>query len=234
MSRESFDNFGRLTGADLSWTTMAGRYSFQASAEPRIVADIASKLRLNRNDTLLEIGCGAGNLLIPLADLVRSATGIDHARLLQKLGERSSSIRCIPGNFIDAQIAESFSKILIYSVIHYLADEAEIIEFVTKAAGLLSHGGRMLIGDITNIDKKRAFEASPLGREFLDNWRRNVRPDSGVSIPDSKRVTIDECIIDRLRNHLKSSGFEAARLNQPEDLPFCYTREDMLVSHSTL
>ena len=234
MSRVSFENFGRLAAAGISWTELAGRYSFQGSTESHIVADIANKLRLEPNDTLLEIGCGAGNLLIPLAKLVRAATGIDHSKLLQKLGERCSSIRCIPGNFLDIQSTECFSKILIYSVLHYLADEAEIIQFVMKAAGLLSAGGLLLVGDIANVDKKRTFETSSQGQEFMRDWRRRVCKISVVPSPDDpNRVTIDEGVLGRLRARLESSGFKVARLQQPEDLPMCYTREDMLVSHAT-
>lgn len=232
MSRVSFDNFGNLAIAEVSWTEMAGRYSFQGSTEPRIVADVAGKLQLDPNDTLLEIGCGAGNLLVSLAGLVRTATGIDHSNLLRKLGERNPSIRCVPGNFLDLQPKETFSKILIYSVLHYLADEAELNQFVMKAADLLSLGGLLLIGDIANVDKKKAFEASPQGQVFMREWRRNGARLSVSLNPDPDRVIIDDALIGRLKTRLESSGFRVARLQQPEDLPFCYTREDMLISHA--
>ena len=233
MSRMSFETFGRLATTEMSWTELSGRYSFQASTEPHIVADIASKLRLDPNDKLLEIGCGTGNLLIPLAGMVRAATGIDHSNLLQKLDERSPSIRRIPGNFLDLQPAEFFSKILIYSVLHYLADEAELTQFVMKAADLLEPEGLLLLGDIANFDKKKAFETSPQGQEFLRGWRRTVAQSSVVKILDPDTVAIDEGVIGRLQSRLKSSGFDLARLAQPEGLPMCYTREDILVSHAT-
>jgi len=233
MGRVSFENFGRLATSEISWTELAGRYSFQDSTEPYIVADIAGKLRLGPSNTLLEIGCGAGNLLISLARLVGSAIGIDHENLLRKLGERSSSIRRLPGNFLDIQISERFSRILIYSVLHYLANETEMTQFVMKAAGLLAPQGLLLIGDIANVDKKRAFETSPRGRDFLLDWRRRVS--EGIVVPnpdDPDRITIDDGVLDRLQSRLESVGFEVMRLAQPEGLPMCYTREDMLVSHA--
>ena len=232
MSRVSFANFGHLADAGVSWTEMAGRYSFQALNEPRIVADVADKLQLDSNDTLLEIGCGAGNLLVPLAGLVRVATGIDHPNLLRKLGDRCQSIRRIPGNFLDFQPAELFSKILIYSVLHYLADEAELTQFVMKATGLLGSEGLLLIGDVANVDKKRVFEMSPQSQEFLRDWRRQPRQLNTGPNPDPDKVTINDGIITRLQAQLKSSGFDLVKLQQPEGLPMCYTREDLLVSHA--
>jgi 2-polyprenyl-3-methyl-5-hydroxy-6-metoxy-1,4-benzoquinol methylase len=234
MSRTSFEIFGRLATTVISWTELSGRYSFQDSTEPRIVADIAGKLRLSANDTLLEIGCGAGNLLIPLSAMVRQTTGVDHASLVQKLGERCPAVHRIAGNFLDIEIAGRYSKILIYSVLHYLTDEAEIAQFVMKATRLLEPEGLLLIGDIANVDKKKAFEASLQGQEFLQDWRRTATAGRVIQVPDPERVIIDDGVIGRLQSRLQSSGFDLVKLPQPEGLPMCYTREDLLVSHARL
>ena len=46
------------------------------------------------------------------------------------------------------------SKIIIYSVLHCLNPEGEALSFLEKALSYLSPGGRLLIGDIANGDKK--------------------------------------------------------------------------------
>jgi hypothetical protein len=111
MSRVSFESFGDLAARDLPRAEIAGRYAFQDSTEPKIVQDIAEKLQLSKRDTLLEIGCGAGNLLIPLSRLVKSAAGIDHPKLLEKLTQRCSSIDTFPGNFLDIEPTRRFTKV---------------------------------------------------------------------------------------------------------------------------
>jgi 2-polyprenyl-3-methyl-5-hydroxy-6-metoxy-1,4-benzoquinol methylase len=230
MGRVSFENFGSLATSDLSWTEMAGRYRFQESMEPRVAEDVAKKLRLSEQDSLLEIGCGAGNLLIPLARLVKTAAGIDHPRLLEKLAQRCSSVRLIADNFLDIAPPERFNKILIYSVLHYLSNEDELTQFVLKAARLLSRDGLLLAGDIPNLEKKKAFESDPRNHEFMKSWREKTADCRVTFRPDSSMIRIDEAMLVRLCSRLSSEGFDATRLAQPEGLPMCKTREDIVVS----
>jgi hypothetical protein len=100
-----------------------------------------------------------------------------------------------------------------------------------KAAGLLAAGGLLLIGDIPNLDKKRAFESDPRHREFMDEWRRKTANHNSVSTSaDSRMVRIDNELLTRLCSNLASNGWGTTRLGQAEGLPFCFTREDILVS----
>jgi 2-polyprenyl-3-methyl-5-hydroxy-6-metoxy-1,4-benzoquinol methylase len=228
MSRASFEHFGRLATKGVDGPELALRYSFHRDSENRIVADVEAKLRLTQTDTLLEIGCGAGNLLIPLAKRVSHAAGIDHLALLKDLP--SHGIEAIGGNFLDVRIDRHFSKIFIYSVLQYLSDRAEIFQFVEKAAGLLDKDGYLLLGDLPNVDKKRRFDASDKGKEVLAAWRRDVAGVQKLELPDDdKTPVIDDALIGDLVAHFSREGFSADRLEQPEGLPVCYTREDVLI-----
>ena len=82
MGRTSFESFGEFADRELSWSQIAGRYDFQKAVELEIVRDIAEKLQLSEGDTLLEVGCGAGNLLIPLSGLVNSAAAYRSSELV--------------------------------------------------------------------------------------------------------------------------------------------------------
>jgi len=78
MSRITYENYGNLASRLSNATLIAGRYGSQKEAERRIVADVYQKLNLEPDDSLLEIGCNVGNLLVPLSFVVNRCSGIDH------------------------------------------------------------------------------------------------------------------------------------------------------------
>ena len=173
MSRVTFENYARRAEAALGETELSGRYRMQEEAERRIVPDVIEKLSLQAGHHLLEIGCGAGNILIPLSFGVASSTGVDHETVLGRLKARADTkrITCLAGNFLDLEITTKFDRILIYSVLHCLSDHAEAIQFVDRACDLLAPGGRMLIGDIPNADRKARFSSSAAGQAFERAWQ---------------------------------------------------------------
>lgn len=240
MSRITFENYGLAAQKEANVTVVSGRYAVQQSAERLIVRDVAEKLNLQPDDRLLEIGCGPGNLLIPLSFEVAHATGIDHPEVCRRLRARFSDPRIdvIPTNFFDYEPkGEVYDKILIYSVVNTLADRDEAFRFIDKAVGLLKRGGRLLLGDIANADRKRRFLASEQGRAFQQEWERAMEAaqsrdgdaspidyphDADVFQPD------DGFLLDCLGRY-RSRGFHAYCLPQPAALPFDHTREDIIV-----
>lgn len=238
MSETAFESFGKVAGLGVEPVLISGRYEFQAEEEKNISRCVAERLQLQTQDRLLEIGCGCGNVLIPLSSLVSQATGIDHANCIEVLSKRltDSSIRTLPGNFLKLAVNERFSKILVYSVLHYLSDEAEVIRFVEKALALLEPGGLCLLGDIPNVDRKRRFAATAKGKEIAREWEQQVASTqaamgtvSEILGKDRQVVTFDDAKLARLFTHFRGKGFEVDILSQPNGLPFCYTREDMLI-----
>ena len=201
-----------------------------------------SKLDLGPMDRLLEIGCGVGNLLIPLSFMVKQAYGIDHPEVVESLRKRFSDPNLIltGSNFFDyqAKINENYEKILINSALALLPDEDRAILFIEKAANLLSPGGKLLLGDIANIDKKKRFLNTKFGHEFNQKWETQVGSIDGGE-EDKQAATIfknvnpslvpsDKFILKLIRR-FRRPGWEAYSLPQPDNLPFGYTREDLLV-----
>ena len=238
MSRMSYEHYGR--GAQHPNITVAGgRYAYQAQAERLIALDVVAKLKLGPADDLLEIGCGPGNILIPLAFLCGSATGIDHPNLLGRLSDRLSGppkITLVAGNFLDVNPpCESYSKIFMYAMLHYLSSVDEVLGFVNKAAGLLRPGGRMLLGDLPNADHKRRFLATPTGRAFDEGWRasRDGATPSEGDFPgeddDHLVGAFDDASIARIMLETRAAGFESYVVEQRADLPFGHTREDIVI-----
>jgi 2-polyprenyl-3-methyl-5-hydroxy-6-metoxy-1,4-benzoquinol methylase len=239
MSRTSYENYGRRARELQDPTQMAARYQIQKDGERRIFHDVVDKLRLGPNDVLLDLGCNVGNLLIPLSFLVREVVGIDHPSCICRLQERfdGSNVKLSAGNFLDLVVQEKFDKILCYSVLHYLTDSKEVLEFMDKALSLLKPGGNALFGDIPNRSLKQRFLGSDAGSEFVREWERlkesHSKKDSdydGTLTPDTDLVQFDDALILRILNRYRGEGFHSYALPQPPDLPFGNTREDVLVT----
>ncbi len=239
MPNTPFDEYGKLASELSDFTELAGRYRFQRQAEQYLLYYLLEKLSLTPQDDLLEIGCGAGNLLIPLSFFVHSTTGIDHPTLLAHIKSRvpkeSDTLTLIPGNFLTREVSGTFSRILIYSVIQYLRDEEEVLAFIRKAAGHLRPGGKMLIGDIPNKDIKTRFLTSERGKAFTVAWEEKVatnRKEGGqehrAPMTNTPLVTLDDALVEKILQMLEGLQMRTRRVAQPETLALCYTREDII------
>lgn len=213
---------------------IAGRFAFQKKAEQYLLLDLLKTLSLSPEDDLFEVGCGAGNLLIPLSFFVRSVTGIDHPKLLKKLRSRlpkdSRNMMLIPGNFLNTDVKTKFSKILIYGVAQCLKDEKEFAKFIRKSVSLLKPGGRILIGDIPNADKKKRFISTEQGKEFNAKWQKQVNTlgKGNPTMAAGDLLILNDEVIWRAISLLEKLGLRAKVLPQQETLAFSYTREDIL------
>ena len=238
MNRIQFEKYGRMarTGADP--TLVAGRYAIQRKAERLIVMDVAAKLEVGPDDRLIEIGCGPGNLLIPLSFMAQSAVGMDHPEVCRFLRSRigDPKIQTIDCNFFDYEPDEhaAFDKVLIYSVMNTLSDQEEAVKFVDKAVGLIAPGGRLLLGDIANADRKARFLTSASGKAFEAEWRKELAasPEAVmISNPPSNESVFrpNDGFILCLMTRYRERGFDTYLLPQPLALPFGNTREDLLI-----
>lgn len=239
MSLVSFNNYATAAeNVALHDTEKAGRYAFQADAERRILSELLNKLDLQPTDQLLEIGCGPGNLIIPLAHFVARAVGIDNQAAIDRLHARAptaANLQGIAGDFLTLQLPTGhFDKILIYSVLHYLSSAEEALLLIDRALSLLAPGGRLLLGDLPNQDLKRRFGTSGVGQRTAQEWQKNLAAHGShafAPLPaDPLLIAIDDKLILRLVRHIREKGYEAYMLPQDKRLPFGNTREDILVS----
>jgi SAM-dependent methyltransferase len=231
---KSIDSYGERAKAGIPLIEVSGRYPIQARDERNVTRDIATKLELSPDDTLLEVGCGPGTLLIPLAFQCAAATGIDNAASLELLASRFSgppAITTIPGDFLSMQLDGEYDTVLVYNVLHALPTVEAAFELAHRAAALLAPGGRLLLGDLANRDKRARFHSSPAGVEFQKEWNRRQADArlTDIGSDDDLIGAFDDATIARLLVEFRSAGFESYLLPQPPDLPFGHTREDILV-----
>lgn len=237
MGKISFQNYGIMTEYGGDYTYLAGRYLSQKTEERHIIPDVIKKLEINSKDNCLDIGCGPGNLLIPLSFLVKSITGIDHPNCISTLKKRftGDNVRFVTKNFLECQKNELnyFNKILVYSVLHYLSDFQEVTEFINKAIALLEPGGKILLGDIPNVSLKKRFLDSEFGKKFNAKWQNQIPDRQQTNTPkydiDNNLVEFTDTVIVTIMSTLREQGYNTYILPQPHTLPFCYTREDILI-----
>ena len=242
MGRISFDNYGKRAQILNNYTSISGRYTFQKEAEKYILWDIIEKLIIKPDDTCLDIGCGVGNILIPLSFLVKKITGIDHNLVIEKLKTRftdSIDIEVISGNFLDLDLKNTYTKIIVYSVLHCLEDENEVIKFIDKTISLLPPDGKVLFGDIPNESKKERFLSTAYGSNFLKEWSKVLQKHKETHHSeilnlqkledDNKLVKFNDEFVLKIVSFLRNKGYHAYIIPQSPGLPFYYTREDILV-----
>jgi len=231
---KSIDSYAERAKAGLPLIEVSGRYPTQSRDERNIVRDVVAKLELGPDDTLLEIGCGPGTLLIPLAFECADATGIDNPASLDLLASRFTGppeITTIAGDFMSVSIDTQYDTILVYNVLHALPTADDAFRFARRATDLLVPGGRLLLGDLANRDKRARFHTSPAGIEFQRDWTERQAGTSLTTIGANDEIVgaFDDATIAHLLLELRAAGFESYLLPQPSDLPFGRTRDDILV-----
>lgn len=139
------------------------------------------------------------------------------------------------GNCPDMNLpATHFDKILIYSVLHYMSNRDEVLNFIERTLYIFKPDGRMLLGDVPNISKKFCFGNSKSGQEMAKNWAEQMKGAGSSHLlkkmeSDSQLITFDNALVLGLMAFIRGKGFEAFLLLQPIDLLFGGSREDILV-----
>tara|TARA_Y100000310_G_C20498368_1_gene722674 strand:- start:96 stop:800 length:705 start_codon:yes stop_codon:yes gene_type:complete len=135
----------------------------------KIVTDIIkSKLELFKKDSLLEVGCGAGMLLIPLSKNVKESSGVDLSNsLIKRLKEhlKEANLAVSGANKLPFE-QNSFNKIFVHSVFQYFQSSDYAKQAILEMIRVCKPNGKILIMDIPDLGKK---EDSDHFREKFNN-----------------------------------------------------------------
>jgi ubiquinone/menaquinone biosynthesis C-methylase UbiE len=200
---------------------VSGRYKNDTKLEKYIFEDIIIKLKLDRRElSLLDVGCGCGNLVKYMAKYSDqkkiNVTLCDIKPVILELKKKykSKRIKFLDNEFIKINFKQKYDRILIYSALQCMNDVKKNIQ---KAYSLLKKGGILLIGDLPNIDRKFRFQSSGLNKNykhFLKNTKQNLN--------------INDKLLFWVLKNFRNNKSEVFLLNQPSKLPFSKTREDIL------
>ncbi|WP_158515643.1 non-ribosomal peptide synthetase, partial [Kitasatospora sp. MBT63] len=122
--------------------------------------DSVERIRALAPRRVLEIGCGAGLILAPLAGDCEEYWGTDISpavidRLREQLDARPDlagrvELRAQPAHVLDGLPRGHFDTVILNSVVQYFPNAAYLAEVLTGVLDLLAPGGSVFIGDVRN------------------------------------------------------------------------------------
>ncbi len=237
----TFDGFRALARAEgLSCYQQIGfPDSYRRGVEADILRDICAKLPAlqDQGKVVLDVGPGCSELPHMLIELCRrrghTLILCDSAEMLAHLPDGPSVVK-VPGRYpmeagrVFAEFGGRVNALLCYSVLHYVFAEQPLFEFLDRSLELLTDGGRMLLGDVPNVSKRKRFFRSAAGvrhhREFTGT---DETPQVEFNTPEPGKI--DDAVLFSILARCRATGFDAYVLPQPPELPMANRREDILI-----
>lgn len=207
----------------------------RAEKEGNVFPDIRAKLQLddlNAGERILDIGSGCSR---PVRDLIAWAGDkhinvelVDSAEMLANLAD-AGHVKKTAGKYPDIhdRLNPPYARVIVYSLLPLIVFHQNHIEFFDRAVDLLSPGGILMIGDVSNLSKKRRFLATDFGRNFGGGFDTPNSTQPPVSVSE-----VDDALVFAFLARYRGRGCETYLLPQGAGLPLNFTREDVLVVRS--
>jgi SAM-dependent methyltransferase len=171
---------------------VAEYYDHLPTVQGRQDLDFYLDFAMNEGGPILELGCGTGRILLPLAEAGHVVRGIDLSeqmlatcrRKLDALApEVKERVRLIHGNMAGFNLSETFRLIIVpFRPFQHLLKVEEQLACLRAAHKHLEPGGKLIL-DLFQTDPRRMHDP-----EFLQE--RATYPE--VSLPDGRRIRLAE------------------------------------------
>ena len=238
--------FNALAVGHHNYLNTGRMFTFGSGVFENTFRDINSKLHIQNNDRLLDLGGGAGQLTayfvkncahVVLADGAVEALKLARLNLAAagNVAYEQVDIQKLPLPFEDNQ----FDKVICYSVIHYLADYDEFDRLIQELLRITVKNGKILIGDIplkekydANLNERREhfvknfiLNLKYYGKKFVTNYLYHSRQ---INTNEVKGLSYTKPLIAEIMNKIPAVDYNF--LLQNKKLPAADSREDLLIT----
>ena len=143
--QEESERGDKKAQSGVNWDEIANMYNEMTRMEARSTAHAISLLPIGPEDSVLDVGCGPGRLIVPLAKIARSVTGIDaFAQMLNFARQNAQSaglknVKFLQKSWLDDDALEAVGKhdIVIASRSVGLGDIEKLNKIARKYAVLI-------------------------------------------------------------------------------------------------
>lgn len=158
------------------FNNLAELYSTNTIEIPKQYVDlIINTFDLSSKDKVLDIGCGAGSIALPLSKVIIDICGIDKSIKMIEIARRkdyNNNIHWIVGDVFDQNFkANNYKLILIYETLHLFSSVERLMKKIIPA---IQYGGYLCMGFCVYNWEKIIYEdiIQVLERNgiHLDNW----------------------------------------------------------------
>jgi cyclopropane fatty-acyl-phospholipid synthase-like methyltransferase len=151
--------------------------------------------RVRDDMSVLELGCGTGRVLVPLAGRCREIVGVDSSkdmidRCREKIGSlKNASARV--GDITKLALSNQFDLIVApYRVLQALESSAEVDGLFAGIASHLKPGGSCIL-NVFRLNEKRQAMVAGWGRpDEIPAWEKTL-PDGSVVVHTERKQRID-------------------------------------------
>lgn len=167
--KEDLNNYGISTQPNIN----VRHDPFEKIREEAILSEII--LRNSTNNSILDVGCGVGSLVLRLLETNFDARGIDLSENMVEAAKTNLNARAFDSskvkvqNFLEYSPSERFDSIVLNGVIWYYQDKESVIEKITS---LLKPGGYTFVvhrNDFFNLFALNEGTLTFFARHFLDH-----------------------------------------------------------------
>jgi len=168
-------------------------YPFEGYRE--VLGFISNTVNASRKSDILDIGVGTGNLSVLLYEKGARIDGVDFStKMLEKAKEKM-----LAGNFYlfdfshglpPKLLSKKYNYIVSSYAFHHLSDSAKL-DFILMLKDLLKENGKIIIGDISFLNRRSLYECRRASGESWDNDEYFVIAESFVPLLKSSGMDVN-------------------------------------------
>lgn len=175
------------------------------------INDTSKKLDLKCQDTLLDVGCGAGIFEIAFTHWVKEIDAVDFSGEMVKLAKKQtisySNVNIQRANIKNLPYKnEYFDKVLVNSVIQYLESMDEVKKAIQELNRVLKNDGILCLSLIPDAERKE---------DFLNGFYSLGLPEDQIRDRIEKNSNIIWFSKDTIVDLLDKSGFTSNSFEKP-------------------